>query len=299
MNKLHTLSVLIALFLYIPGKAQEPEKTVKPEKEFVEQTFTGTQLINTQTTKVMPVKSWSFEMQHRFGKVGIDSSMVQEFLGLDLPATVRFAVGWAATERMHFKIGRTNHLKTYDFEGKYLLLQQTTDFRMPVSIAFYFNAAVRSEKFPNIPAIAYYEDKTTPFTYKPSHRLSYNSQIIISSKITDNFSLQVNPILIYQNLAPAYYDNYTGVLASGMRYKFSTSGSIIAEYAYVFNNRGRDFFDPFSIGVEFGTAGHVFQVFAGNASKILEQHAYTQSGLNMADGSFLLGFNLQRYFWRK
>jgi hypothetical protein len=277
----------------------QDETTVPSQREFVEQTFTATTLINTQTTKVMPAKSWSFEMQHRFGKVGIDSSMVQEFLGLDLPATVRFAFGWSITDRLHIKVGRTNYQKTYDFEGKYLLLRQTTDFSIPVSVALFFNAAVRTERFPNVPANAYYADEATPFAYKSSHRLSYNTQAIISSKITDNFSMQLNPMIIYQNLVPRYYDNYTAVLATGLRYKFGLRTSFIAEYAYVFNNRGRDFFDPFSLGIEMGTAGHVFQVFVGNASKIIEQHAYTNSGLNMADGQFLLGFNLQRYFWRK
>jgi hypothetical protein len=290
---------LIAMFI---GLTEIMAQNTLPEtktREYTEQTFTGTRLVNTQTSMVMPAKSWSFEMEHRFGKVGIDSSMIQDFMGLDLPATIRLAFGYSITDRWHIKVGRTNYQKTYDIETKYLLLRQTADFSIPVSVALFFNTAIRTEKFPNVSSNAYYSDKTTPFEYKPSHRMSYNTQAIISSKITEQFSLQVNPILIYQNLAPAYYDNYTMVLGSGLRYKFGTYASFIAEYSYVFNNRGRDFFDPFSVGFEFGTAGHVFQLFAGNQSKILEQHSYSNSGLNMANGQFIIGFNLQRYFRRK
>lgn len=271
----------------------------KKEKEYAEHVFTGTQLINNQTTQLMQAKSWSFELQHRFGRVGLDSSLSQQMLGLDLPAVIRFAFGWSISEKMYLEIGRSNHLKTLDLEAKYLITKQTKDKSMPVSIAAYFNTAIQTDKFPAIPAKAYFEDDATPFKYKPSHRLAYNTQIIFSSKINEKLSVQLNPIFIYRNLAPAYNDNFTMVLASGIRYKLGLSSAIIAEYAHVFNNRGDEFFNPMSLGIEFGTAGHTFQLFLSNSSKILESHIYTASSINMGEGNFLIGFNMQRTFWKK
>lgn len=291
-----SLVALLSLQLFSQDTSSADKKHTR---EYAENAFTGTQLINSQTTKIQYPKSWYFEIQHRFGKIGLDSSLPQQFLGLDLPSVMRLAVGAGINERFYFEIGRTNHLKTVDIEAKYLLLRQTTDFRIPVSVALYFNSAIRTERFPNVPKNAYFEDTITPFYYKPAHRFAYTSQIIISSKLSDKISLQLTPVLVYQNLVNPGYDNYTLTLSAGGRYKFGINSSLIFEYAHVFNNRFNSFQDPFSLGVEFGTAGHVFQVFMSTSTRILESHIYTSSAANIGAGEFLIGFNIQRNFWRK
>lgn len=284
--------------LSFAGFAQQDEGS-RPAKEYAENIFTGTLLINSQTTTVLLPKSWSFGLQHRFGLIGLDSTVWEQFLGLDLPATIRFSFGRAFSDRFYVEIGRTNTLKTIDLEAKYLLVRQTTDFKTPISVAYYVNMAIRTEDFPNLPDNVYFEDGVTPFTYKPAHRFAYNTQLIISSKLSEKVSLQINPIFIYQNLAPAFHDNFTLVLSGGGRFKTGLRTAIVAEYAHVFNNRSTEFFDPFSAGVEFGTVGHTFQVFVSTASRILESQIYTQSASNITEGKFLIGFNLKRIFWRK
>jgi hypothetical protein len=295
--KIFTMHMLILISTM--GYTQPISTVERAPKEYTENTFTGTLLINSQTTTVLQRRSWSFGIQHRFGQVGLDSTLVQQFLGLDLPSIVRFSFSRALSDRLSFEIGRTNHLKTVDLEAKYLIAKQTTDFRMPVSIAVYFNTAVRTERFPRVPKNAYYQDDTTQFVYKPSYRFVYNTQLVISSKLSDRISIQVNPIFIYQNLVAPHADNFTLVLSGGGRFKLGLSSAFIAEYAYVFNNRSNQFQDPFSAGVEFGTAGHTFQVFVSTASRILESQIYTASATNISDGEFLIGFNLKRIFWRR
>jgi hypothetical protein len=293
------LSFMIFILLSSPLFGQRPDTGPIPAKEYAENIFTGTLLINSQTTTVLQRKSWSFGLQHRFGTIGFDSTLVRQFLGLDLPSVVRFSFGRAFSDRFYVEIGRTNYLKTIDLEAKYLLAKQTTDFSMPVSIAFYFNTAVRTEDFPNLPDNVYFEDGVTPFVYKTAHRFTYNTQLIVSSKLSEKISFQVNPIFIYQNLAPPFHDNFTLVLSGGGRFKTGIRTAIIAEYAHVFNNRNNNFNDPFSVGVEFGTVGHTFQVFLSTAPRILESQIYTQSAVDITEGQFLLGFNLKRIFWRK
>lgn len=301
MNKNITKFTILVIFIAMqyPAIGQKVLKEKTYEKEFVEDVFTSTQLINSQTSKIQYPKSWYFEIQHRFGQVGLDSSFYQQLLGLDLSSNIRFAFGRSFTERMYMEVGRTNHLKTIDFECKYLIAKQTADFKMPVSLAIYFNTAVRSDKFPNVPPNAYFKDTITPFYYKATHRLGYNSQVIISSKLTNKLSLQVTPILVYQNLASPGYDNYTFTLSGGGRYKYGLNSSIIFEYAHLFNNRINNFYNPLSVGVEFGTAGHVFQLFLSSSTKIIESHIYTTNPVNYKKGEFLIGFNMQRNFWNK
>jgi hypothetical protein len=293
------LSLQLLVLISVEGYSQQTDSVGGAAKEYAENIFTGTILINSQTTTTLQRKSWSFGLQHRFGKVSLDSTLITQFLGLDLPAAIRFSFGRAFSDRFYIEVGRTNILKTYDLEAKYLIAKQTADFRMPVSIAAYFNTAIRAEGYPNVPKNAYFVDGTTPFVYKTAHRFAYNTQLIISSKLSDKISFQVNPIFIYQNLVTPGHDNFTLVLSGGGRYKFGLRSAIIAEYAYVFNNRDDEFNNPFSLGVEFGTAGHTFQVFVSSASKILESQIYTSSSVNVSEGEFLIGFNLKRVFWRK
>ncbi|MFP5470250.1 MAG: DUF5777 family beta-barrel protein [Bacteroidia bacterium] len=271
------------------------------EKKYIDDAFSSTQLINTQTTTMLYPSSWQFEVQHRFGVIGIDSSFTHQFLGLDLPAAMRLSFGWAINERMYLKIGRTNYLKTYDLEWKYLLIRQTDDFRIPVSVAYYGSASINTDKFPNIPAGSVFEDETTPFKYKPNHRLAYNTQFIISSKINDKFSVQVTPVFIYKNLVPAYHDNFYAVVSGGIRYKLGLNSAFTLEYGRLLNstNRKNNFVDPISLGVEFGTANHIFQIFISNSQRILESQIYTESSEKWTDGTFLIGFNLKRNFWKK
>lgn len=299
-SKLVCIALLFTLLLSKSefAKAQITEdETI--EKLYKEDVFTGTQLINSQTTKAMHPRSWSFEIQHRFGKVGPDSTLIQQFLGFDLPSNIRFAIGWSLTDRGYIKLGRTNFQKTVDIEGKYLLLKQTADNKMPVSVALFFDSSIKTDKFPNVQPNSFFDDGKTPFKYKDSHRLNYNSQIIVSSKLSDKISLQATPIFIYSNLVNPGFENHTIALSLGGRYKYSLRSAVLFEYAHVFNNRVNQFRDPLSIGFEFGTAGHVFQVFASTSSKILENHIYTSSAVDYSKGEFLLGFNIQRNFFRK
>ncbi len=269
------------------------------ENKYAPYAFRGTQLINGQTATITPAKTWGFELQHRFGKVGLDSSFVEQFLGLDLPTIMRFGFNWTLGDRMYLEIGRTNYQKTLDMEFKYLAIKQTSDFKKPFSMALYFSSAVRTEAWPKVQPNSYFEDDTTKFVYKPSHRLSYNTQFIFTSRINDRFSVMLTPVFIYHNLAAPYNDNLTFALNAGLSINFGVSSAVTIEYAHMFNNRYGEYFDPLSIGVEFGSAGHIFQVFVSTGSKILEQHLYTESATNPGNAEFQLGFNLQRRFYRK
>lgn len=266
--------------------------------EFKEQSNRGTQLINFQTTKFLYPKAWTFELQHRFGQVGFDSTLSQEFLGLDLPSVIRFSFGYSVNDKLYIKIGRTNYLKTYDLEAKYSIMRQTVEKKNPISIALFVNAALRSEKFPNVPKNAVFED-SAKFKYRPSHRLSYSTSLIISRQFNEQLYFQVVPTFVYQNLANPYTDNFTMGTSAGFSYKISNTSAIVSEYGVTFNNKTENYYYPFSVGFEFGTVNHAFQVFVSNTNKILENHVYTTENMNMLDGNFLFGFNMSRNFWRK
>lgn len=269
------------------------------QDEYVTNTFQTGQLINSQTTEVCAKGGSEFIIRHRFGMFGPDSSAYQQFLGLDLPANIRLGFAIPVTERLCIGIGRTKNNKTIDGEIKYLLLRQTEDNRIPVSVAVYTNAALITDKFPRLPANAFYSDSTTAFTYRFPHRLSYFSEIIIARKFSEKLSFQFSPSFTYLNLVGPGKNNYSVGLTIGGRIKTGMTSSFLFEYSYRFNNRPAFDAYPLSIAWEFGTAGHIFQLVLSSTNEIVQQDIQSKDSFNYMKGKFALGFNIKRIMWKK
>ncbi len=261
--------------------------------------FRSIQLINMQTTEVIPQRGFDFSIRHRFGMTGFDSTSYKQLLGLDLPANIRFAFDFPILKNLYVGAGRTKNGKTIDLETKYLFLRQTEDNLMPFSVAAYFSTGIMTDAFPRVSDYSYMADLVTPFTYRFSHRLSYNFQMIFARKFTEGLSLQIAPVLIYKNLVPAGAENQTFSIPVGGAIKTGLKSSFIFEYAYRFNNRPLNNDYPLSIAFESGTAGHVFQIVISSTSELIEQDAYTKTSFNYLKGKFALGFNIRRVFWYK
>ncbi|MCG3165339.1 MAG: hypothetical protein POELPBGB_01102 [Bacteroidia bacterium] len=289
----YVLAILILLAAsVIPSYSQEEEITYVT-------IFRSIQLINMQTAEVIPQKGFDFSIRHRFGMIGADSSVYQQFLGLDLPANIRFGFAFPILKNLYVGAGRTKTGKTIDLEAKYLFLRQTEDNKMPFSIAAYFNTGIMTDKFPKVPDYAYFSDNTTPFEYKFSHRLGYNIQLIFARKFSERISFQIAPVLIYKNLVAAGAENHTFSIPVGGAIKTSLKSSVIFEYAYRFNNRPEHNDYPLSIAWESGTVGHTFQIVISSSNELLEQETYTKKSFNYLKGNFALGFNMRRVFWYK
>lgn len=271
---------------------------IAQEKEYVS-AFKNKQLINAQTT-VIP-EGFDFTIMHRFGKVALDDRLYKGFLGFDSPANIRFSLSYKLNDRSYVGVGRTKFGKTYDIEGKYVLLRQTTDNSMPFSVAIFNSLGVNTEETPNYGPNSFFSDSITPFENKFAHRLSYTTELILSRKFNTLLSLQLSPTLIYKNLVIGLEEtHYTLVLPLSGRIQYSFGSAILFEYAHKLNNRSETHLDnSFSLGFEFGTAGHVFQVFLSNSYYLRESAIYTMEPYDIYQSpyEFLLGFNIRRVWW--
>jgi len=283
---------IFILILPLSGFSQE-------EKEYVFGTFRSCQLVNAQTSEMVQPKSFEFSIRHRFGMIGPDSSSYEQLLGLDLPANIRFGFVFPLTQKINIGIGRTKNEKTFDGEIKYLLLHQTEDNKMPLSVVVYFNAAIKSSRFPKVSEYAFFSDGVTPFKYNFNHRIAYCSQLIITRKISEYFSMQITPVYIYKNLVRPGGENRTVSVPVSCIYKTGLHSSLVFEYAYRFNNRPPENNYPLSVAWEIGTTGHIFQLVATSSGELVEQEVYTKNGYNYLKGKFALGFNIRRTFWKK
>ncbi len=291
---LHRVVLAVLITLNFSAVAQLPE-----DENIITNTFRNTIHINIPTTTIPGRYGFEFQLRHRFGSIKTDRTVVTDFLGTDLNANIQFGFAFPVGNTTMFGLSRAKSGKTYTVLGKQVIMRQRVDNRYPVSLAIYADVGVNTAEFKNVAPNTYFEDSVTPFKNKFTHRLTYTTQLLVSRKFGERLSLQLSPAFIYLNLVPAGMVNYTMALPLSLAVKTGTYSSFLLEYAYVINYRTENKLYPVSLGYEFGTAGHVFQIIASSSASLLEGNLYTAEQCNYIKGEFFLGFNMKRTFWHK
>lgn len=293
---LRTGTSLLAMAIAVLSSAQ-----AETTREVVSRTFAGTQVINVQSIEVVPRKrSFGFMIQHRFGAFGPDDRALKQFVGLDLPANIRFAFQYSPISDMHLEVGRSKNGKVYDLGAKARLLKQTVENEVPISLTVWANVGLMSEDFPAVTDRDFFADGTTPFTYAFKHRLSYQTEISVARRFGERVSLQLTAAAAYHNLVPVGGSNLTLATPICGRVKVSTKGSLLMEVSPILEGRKpENHRDPMAIAYEVATAGHVFQVVLATSQEIIGQRSFTADQSRYHEGYMHLGFNIARTLFVK
>lgn len=285
---LFMLALIVLPLALIAQEAEEQEEQeeqfnivnplIKTKSKFQREAFESTALIDNQTNTISQKGTLEFVMNHRFGLVN-GSPNDNDLIGIWGAANIRLAVSYALTDWVTIGFGSTKDKRLQDFNYKLALLKQTTDDKFPVSVSYYGNYTVDARRKEN-------------FQYT-SDRYSFFNQVIISRRFTRNFSALVAPSISHFNLVENNADNDVFALGFGARYKISPQTSIMAEYTESFSDDSR--IEPgASIGFEFVTGSHAFQVFITNYRGIVQQQNIMFNQNDFFDGDFVIGFNITR-----
>lgn len=278
------------LFLMLFGFANAQDDLMKEldsdssKKEPVSAAFKGLQIANMQSTKLPAKKEWYFLVSHRFGDL---TNGINNFFGLD-NANTKIGGVYGVTDWLSLSASRHTFQKTYELAAKYRIMSQQEN-GFPVTIVGYNTVDARTDVTKKL-----YPDITF------SNHLAYSTQLLVSRKFSENFSAQLAPMFIHKNLYDAIYDqkNYV-MMGAGMRYKISKRVSINADYAARLNlpdEYSGIYHNPFSIGMDIDTGGHIFQMLFSNCQAMNDVSYYTLApGINGGKGIFF-GFNLYRVF---
>lgn len=283
MKKAFLLLLLSAFLTPLFSQEETPaEKSSKP----VRFTFGTSMLIDNQTVATPYKGGLELEIRHRF-------SVIKDYhnlFGIYGAANTRIGLNYGITDRLMVSAGTTKDYQLQDINVKYLILQQTEDNSMPVSLSY----------FGNIVADLRSEDAFGPSdSYKAIHRLSYFNQVIVARKLTEKYSVQVAPTAIYFNSVPALsdstgYKNFNLSFSAGARANFFGNHSLIVEYDQLLTKQ--DIPEQpkanLAIGWEIGTATHTFQVFVTNYSGIINQYNLLYNTNDLTKGKYLFGFNI-------
>jgi hypothetical protein len=185
---------------------------------------------------------------------------------------------------------RHTYNKTYELAAKYKFANQIVD-GFPVTIVGYNTMDINSElkKDALLPGLKF------------NHRLAFTTQLLISRKFNDSFSLEIAPIYVHKNLYDGLLDQKsTLLLGTGARYKLAKRLSLNLEYAARLN-LPEDFVskyrNPLTLGMDIETGGHVFQLVFSNSQPMNDAAVFTNA-TGRWDGTKQLyfGFNMYRVF---
>mgnify|MGYP002713099413 CR=1 FL=1 len=271
---------------------KKKELTIKNTTK--ERTFKFTQLINAQSTEVLPKGSSEFTIQHRFGAFQLNHSAIESFAGLDLTANIRFAYAKAISNNLMVEVGRTKHYKTYDIGLKFAIIRQYINQKFPVNISFYSNTSIATEKFSAIDNGSTFEDGSN-FEYKNIHRITYNNQVIFSKKLTNYLSLNIATAFVWRNLVNPNKGNLEILIPINAYFKASGKSAFITEIQPKLKTSYKN--TPASVAYQFSSTGaHCFTLLVSNSSYVLTQNITSNAVYDFRDNYILIGFNIKRIF---
>lgn len=252
------------------------------EQDFKSAAFKGLKIVNFESTKMVSKKELYFVVSHRFGSL---KSGFKDFFGLD-QAVTRLNLIYGISDAINIGISRSSFRKIYESSLKIRLLREKKG-GSPFTIVSSSNILINTSL-----------DKAILPKLEFKNRLGYTTQLLISKKFNQNFSLQLMPTFFHDNFVDINeQDNSQYVIGFGGRHKISKRVSVNFDYGLHLNrSENSPFVNPLSIGFDIETGGHVFQLHFTNAQPMNTNSFLGQATGDWADFDIFFGFNLSRVF---
>ena len=154
---------------------------------------------------------------------------------------------------------------------------------MPVSVSYYGNWVVDSRRKENF--------------NNTQDRYSFFHTLVIAKRFNQMISLQVAPSWSHYNLVARTMRNDMIAISGGGRIKISPQTAIMFDYTQPITEFIKDNPNPgLSVGVEFATSAHAFQLMIGNYNGIVPQKNIMFNQNDYFKGDVLIGFNITRLY---
>lgn len=242
----------------------------------------GMRIVNGQGTAVVAKQKLEFYIQHRFGYLNQGKS---GFYGFD-ESNIRLGFDYGVTKRITLGVSRANLGKMFNGYFKWNFVTQNQE--NPVSVTWYSDMAISA---------AHKDPTLVPFF--ATHRFKYTHQLLISKVFgPQRFMLQLAPTLVHRNLVDSLSEpNDMALIQAAGRLRLTKKISLTGEYNFIFNHQLRTHLRAcIGGGIEFYTAGHVFQIVLTNAMAMTESQFLTMDNGKIEKGQLRVGFNIVRRF---
>jgi hypothetical protein len=297
--KISALFLLTTLLINTTALAQEEVATdttvqEKPQERPVRPAFENGLLFDAATTTLLPSKSLEFVIQHRFGTINTEDQ-TWDFFGIWAPSNIRLGLNYSILDNFTVGIGTTKFKKMEDIQLKYRIIEQTRSNSIPVTVMVYEVVGIDGRP-----------ESTWQENYKFSNRISYFTQVVVSRRFNDKFSLQFAPGFTHYNSLDSIYDHDRISLSFAGRYKLTPQTSFIfsadfplqiqgiSELSKEYNDNAEQPKPNVCIGFEISTSTHAFHIYAGTAQGILPQEDIMWNQNEFFKGQILIGLNITR-----
>ncbi|MSP58558.1 MAG: hypothetical protein EXR17_06805 [Flavobacteriaceae bacterium] len=267
--------------------------------EKVQNSFKTTKVVNLQSLEMIDPGVFDFKMSHRFGAVNMGAAHA---FGLDF-ATIRFGGEYGILPNLMVGLGRFNVQSEKGVDGyfKWRIMHQTTDNKRPLTVLLLGAMDYKNTHYSNLVGERMY--------LSSKQRFSFVGQLILGRKESEKFTWEIAPTLVHHLVNPNwFYDNKISnwqggrnlpqtqfALGMGFRNKLTKRTSFNMEYIPILNGNG-DFFSSFSLGFDFETGGHVFQMDFTNSIGLNESLFISRTSDQWGAAGVRFGFNLHRVF---
>jgi len=280
-NYIKILFILLVLPFVAFAQEDETKKEEKVKEKLERSAFESATLIDNATNVLFSKNTLEVVMSHRFGLINGGEN---DLAGFWAPSNIRIGLSYAILDRLTIGYGTTKFDRLQDFNWKVSLLRQTRSNSMPISVSYYGNLTLDARKPEGL-------------FYHQQDRYSYFNQLIIAKRFNENVSLQLAPSVSHYNIVDATMGNDMVAIAFGGRFKVSPQTAVIVDYTQPITTFQDNNPKPgLSVGVEFSTSAHAFQLFATNYNGLVQQKNIMFNQNNFFNGDFMIGFNITRNY---
>ena len=298
MKKL-ILFLLLTGFVFSYSFAQDEDST--ETESYPVTTFESNFLVDDQTTVVFDKKSLGFAIQHKFGTINNGISDLWGMYGAS--TNIRLALDYVPTKHLQIGAGISKIHMITDLSAKYSILQQSSDNKMPVSLAVYGVVGMDGRGASNFETGTVVDTKgeTMPVSISFSDKVSYFSQVIVSRKFTEWLSIQAGGSFTHYNMV-AWDENHDlfGLHALG-RIKISPQSSLTFNYSAPLKiesiseqSEMPDYKPTIAIGWQISTFTHAFQIYVSNAPSMLPMENMMYNRAKFDKNGIAIGFTITR-----
>jgi hypothetical protein len=276
MHKIHVFLFLLAAATMASAQTtavgwQRSEPAARPLELFHSQ-----HVSMLPTAETLQKGDLEFEVSHRFSTPV--SKGYHSFYGLDGPANIRLALGYAVSNRLLITVGRTNVYDNLELQLKYKALQIPNDLS-PLLISVRGGAAYNGEIFDPVK--------------NNSRRYQYYGQLIVNTLIHDKIGVGLVPSYLYNAHIFCMNPQYSLTLGTYLQYYVSPNWSLFAEWNPTVSG-WRQSHNSFTLGLEVETGGHFFKILLTNNNKLNSSQYIAGADHDFWNGDLHLGFVITR-----
>ena len=254
--------------------------------------FLDTRAINGHTVNVLEKEILDLRITHRFGDIATTQSY-RTLFGLDNSSDIRIGLEYGLTDKIMLGGGRSKgagpFLEVWDGLFKFLIYEsEKIPFKITLSSKAFFTS-MRSSGL---------SSDLTNFNFF-SHRISYHNELLIGIKPIKRLTMQISPGFTYRNLVNYQDQNLIPHLVTVFRLHLFKKVSLIGEYFANLSTteyRKNEYNNPFGMGIEINTFGHVFLLNFVNSRGIGEGQFIPYTNSKWSKGEFRFGFTIARKF---